>query len=216
MQSYFGSKKKKRSSGSSLCSGSHRFTVSRCIGSSFKKRKSNFGNFDDASTIATRHTIHKSTSSVRVDLSNCSLLSKSNNAKRISREADSASHKPDNRGDDNIDDRVAIENKALQVVREQQSLLADQGLINQHIEGRSGESFVTTVREQEVLLENLSNRCSRSGSHRRSRSSASTNGCSHNSNIKRHSRRPSQASASTNGPIQGIQQSSPKSATVTS
>ena len=218
MQSYFGSKKKKRSSGSSLCSGSHRFTVSRCIGSSFKRRKSNFGNFDDASTIATRHTIHKSTLSVRVDLSNCSLLSKSNNAKRISREADSASHKPDNRGDDNIDDRVAIENKALQVSREQQSLLADQGLIQQHIEGPSGESFVTTVREQVVLLENLPNRSSRSGSHRRSRSSASTNGCSHDSNSKRHSRcrRPSQASASTNGPIQGIQQSSRKSATVTS
>ena len=37
-----------------------------------------------------------------VDLSNSLLLSKSNNGKRISREADSTSHKPDN-WDDNID-----------------------------------------------------------------------------------------------------------------
>ena len=133
MQSYFGSKKKKRSSGSSLCSGSHCFTVSRCIGSSFKRRKSNFGNLDDASTIATRHTIHKSTLSVRVDLSNCSLLSKSNNAKRISREADSASHKPDNQGDDNIDERVVIENESLQCSKQQQSLLMDQARFDQSI-----------------------------------------------------------------------------------
>lgn len=216
MQSYFGSKKK-RSSGSSLCSGSHRRTVLLCIGSSFKRCKSNFGNLDDASTIATRHTMHKPTLSVRVDLSNCSLLSKSNNGKRISREADSASHKPDNRGDDNIDDRVAIENKSLQRSRQQRSLLADQGLINQYIDGHSGESFVTTVREQEVLIENLSNCHSRSGSHRRSRSSASTNGCSHSHSKRRsHSRRWSQSSTSTNGPIQVTQQSSHQSATVTS
>ena len=79
------------------------------------------------------------------------------------------------------------------------------------------------MRDQEVLLETLSDRRSHSGSHRRSHShrrsrlSASTNDCSH-SHSKRcsHSRRLSQASASTNGPIQGIQQSSRQSATVTS
>ena len=209
MQSYFGRNKKKRSFGSSLCSGSHRCTVLPGIVTSFKRYKSTVGNLDDASTIATRHTMHKPTLSVRVDLSNCLLLSKSNNGQRISREADSASHKSDNQ-DNIIDKSAAIENQALQRSNQQQSLLTNQGLINQFIDGPSGESFVTTRREQEVLLENLSNCHSRSGSYSRSQSSASTNGCSHS-----QSSRWSQSSASTNCPIQQTQPSR-QSATVTS
>ena len=95
MQSYFGCNKKKRSFGSSLCSGSHCCTVSRGTVTSFKRYKSTEGIFDDGSTIDTRHTMHKPTLSVRVDLSKCLFLSNSNNGERISSEADSASYKSD-------------------------------------------------------------------------------------------------------------------------